>query len=296
MKILLLIAAVVFLVIVLVIGVLLLVLRVHHNHTETEPAAVIETEEPTTPHFLFDDPVLGEIWVPDLEGVAHCSYDRDNYVEKDGWRYYTEDGEITSTIGIDVSSHQEEIDWEQVKAAGIDFAFIRCGYRTYETGSLFEDEYFRQNIEGAQAAGLEVGLYFYSQAITAAEARKEAEKAIELAKDYTFTYPIAYDWETVETDDARTDGMTKERLTACTLAFCNTIRDAGYTPVIYQNAETALNLLDLTKLTEYDLWLAEHRDASGYYYDYRIWQYCSDGTVPGITGDVDLNICYTPYH
>ena len=295
LKVLLLVVAIFLLCIVTAIGIVMLLFQIREDSRARQQYEIMETEPPTGPKFLFDDPWEGEIWVPDLEGVAHCSYDRAGLVNRNGRKYYLEDGEITSAVGIDVSFCQEDIDWEQVKASGIEFAFIRCGCRTYGSGKLTEDTHFRQNMEGAQAAGMDVGVYFFSQAITAAEAKEEAEFVLSLVDGYDFTYPIAFDWEFVDSVNARTNGLSEEMLTSCTTVFCNTIRNAGYTPIIYQNAGTALSNLDLTKLTDYDLWLADHNSYSSYYYDYRIWQYCSDGRVPGISGDVDINICFKPY-
>ena len=294
-RILLLIVAALLLLLVLFIGIFMLAVNIKEEKDARSELEMLETEEPTGPRFLFDDPWEGEIWVPDLEGVAHCSHDRADNVKRNGRMYCVEDGQITSAVGIDVSFCQENIDWEQVKASGIEFAFIRCGCRTYGSGKLMEDDYFRQNMEGAQAAGLDVGVYFFSQAITAAEAKEEAEFVLALINGYEFTYPVAFDWEVVDNEYARTNDISNEMLTSCTSVFCNTIRDAGYTPIIYQNAGTALSKLDLTKLTDYEMWLADHNSASGYYYDYRIWQFSSTGHVPGITGDVDMNICFKPY-
>ncbi|MBR3631150.1 MAG: glycoside hydrolase family 25 protein [Oscillospiraceae bacterium] len=295
LKVVLLVFAIILLCIVTGLGTAMLLLQLRADIRERNSHQTIETEEPTGPSFLFHDPFEGDIWVPDLEGVAHCSYDPSKIVNRNGRKYYVEDGQITSAVGIDVSFCQEEIDWEQVKASGIVFAFIRCGCRTYGSGRVVEDTYFRQNMEGALAAGMDVGVYFYSQAINPSEARTEAEFVLGLVEGYDLTYPIAFDWEFVDNTNARTNDISREMLTSCTKVFCDTIQKAGYTPIIYQNCGTALSMLDLTKLTDYDLWLADHNSSATYYYDYRIWQYCSDGHVPGITGDVDVNICYRPY-
>ena len=295
LKVMLLVAAVILLCIVTAVSVVMLLFRLKENRNATHTPEIIETEEPTSPRFLFHDPFEGDIWVPDLEGVAHSSHDPATLIRRNGRIYNTEDGQITSAVGIDVSFCQENIDWEQVKASGVDFAFIRCGCRTYGSGKLMEDDYFRQNMEGAQAAGIDVGVYFFSQALDAKEAKQEADFVLALVDGYELTYPIAFDWEFVENDSARTNGTDKETLTSCTKTFCDTIRDAGYTPVIYQNSETALTMLDLTQLTNYEIWLADHNSFPTYYYDFRIWQYSSSGSVPGISGDVDVNICYKPY-
>lgn len=241
------------------------------------------------------DPALGQIWLPVLEGVPECSHDAERLVTRNGLTYYLDQNRICSTLGVDVSSHQGEIDWETVKAAGIDFAILRCGFRGYGSGQLAVDERFDQNIQGALAAGIEVGVYFYSQAISVAEAIEEAEMTLALIGDSPVTYPVVYDWEIVPEDEARTDSMTVDLLNDCTKAYCDTIREAGLNPMVYQNKRTSLLKLDLQQLTDYDFWLAEYNDEATYFYDYRIWQYCSDGSIPGISGDVDLNVCFVPY-
>ena len=280
--------------ITLIVGAFMILFRIR-DHFRENPVIIEETEPATEPSFLFNDPEYGEIWVPDLPGVAHCSYEPENTVVRNGRMYYIEDEKITSVTGVDVSYAQEHIDWEQVKASGIDFAFIRCGCRTYGSGKLAEDTLFREHMEGALAAGLDVGIYFFSQAITIKEAEEEAAFVLALADGYDLTYPIVFDWEAVTEDEARTDNLSDEDLVACTRAFCSKIKEAGYTPMIYQNAETILSRLDLTQLADYDVWLAEHGRLSGYYYDYRIRQYSSEAKVPGIRGDVDINICFKPY-
>lgn len=266
--------------------------------TEAETTAATEASpfyRTTGEKILLEEGGYGEIWLPVLADVPACSHDPEQTVNRNGLNYYIEDGKITSVVGVDVSAHQKEIDWQTVKAAGVGFAMIRCGFRGYGSGELAIDPYFDANVQGALAAGLDVGVYFYSQAITPQEAVEEAEMTLALVGDYPLTYPIVYDWETVSTDTARTDGMAVDTLTDCTIAFCETIKAAGFTPMVYQNKRTTLLKLELPALTDYDFWLAEYNDAATYYYDYRMWQYCSDGHIPGIAGDVDINICYQPY-
>jgi GH25 family lysozyme M1 (1,4-beta-N-acetylmuramidase) len=240
-------------------------------------------------------PGVGQMWLPVLADVKACERDKANMVLRNGQQFYLDDQKITSKLGIDVSSYQNDIDWNAVKDAGIDFVFIRCGFRGYGSGAIVPDKNFDRNVQGAQAAGLNVGVYFYSQAVTVEEAVEEAETTISLIGDYTLTYPVVYDWEMVPEDVARTDNMTVDDLTDCTIAFCDRIRKAGFTPMVYQNKRLSLLKLDLPRLRNYDFWLAEYNDQATYYYDYRIWQYCSDGHVPGIDGVVDMNICYQPY-
>ena len=230
-----------------------------------------------------------------LADVPACEYQADQYVTRNGLMYYTENGKVTSKFGIDVSAHQEEIDWPTVRKAGVEFAMIRAGYRGYTGGSLVIDDYFEQNVQGAQEAGIDVGVYFYSQAITPEEALEEAELVLSLIADKEITYPVVYDWELVTNDVARTDDVSVRTLTQCSIAFCERIQQAGYIPMVYQNKRTSLLKLDLPELTDYDFWLAEYNDEATYYYNYQMWQYASDGTVPGVNGHVDVNICFKDY-
>ncbi len=260
--------------------------------------AVIEKEEAfyqlDGKKILMNDSTYGEIFVPVYEDVPASTINTDNITMRNGYAFYSENGENVSTLGVDISEFQGDIDWTQVKQAGIDFAFIRIGYRTYGDGIVTYDSAFQRNIEGAQAAGIKVGAYFYSQAITVEEAVDEADHVIDALAPYDITYPVVYDWEIVH-DAARTDSVSVETLADCCVAFCERIKDSGYTPMIYQNRETAMHKLDLPRIKDYDFWLAEYDEKPIYYYDFKIWQYSNTGRIPGIEGNVDLNICFKPY-
>ncbi len=228
--------------------------------------------------------------------VPPCRYDLSLLQCEEQVFRYSEDGVVTSRFGIDVSSHQPGIDWEAVRAAGVEFVFVRAGFRGYETGKLVQDECFDQNMQGALDAGLDVGVYFYSQAVTPAEALEEAELTLSMMEGYDITYPVVFDWEIItHADYARTSNVSMSNLTDCTIAFCEAIRNAGYEPMFYQNKETALTKLDLELLTDYGFWLAEYEALPSYPHHFDIWQYTAKGTVPGIEGTVDLNICFTDY-
>lgn len=195
-----------------------------------------------------------------------------------------------SVNGIDVSSYQEEIDWEKVKADGIDFAIIRVALRGYESGKLVEDPYARINLENARNAGLEVGVYIFSQAVNVEEALEEAEFLLDIIKDYEITMPVVFDWEQVGVETARTENMDPETLTTATLEFCRMVEEAGYTPMVYFNRYQAKHLMDLSRLTDYDFWLAAYTDRMTYGYKVRMWQYTDRGRVDGIEGGVDVNV------
>ena len=202
--------------------------------------------------------------------------------------------------GIDVSEFQGYIDWQQVKDSGIDFAFIRIGCRTYADGGIIYDSKFKENLYSADRAGIHTGAYFFSQALTVEEAIKEADAVIECIKPFNITYPVVFDWEIIYEDYARTDEISTDSLTDCCIAFCERIKEAGYTPMIYQNTSTLLSMLDLSRIQQYDLWLAEYIEDEGDmptfdHHDFQVWQYASDGRVSGISTDVDMNISFKDY-
>ncbi|MBE6921849.1 MAG: hypothetical protein E7465_01545 [Ruminococcaceae bacterium] len=194
--------------------------------------------------------------------------------------------------GIDVSYYQGDIDWDKVKASGIEFAMIRLGYRGYgEEGKLVEDNLFEQNIKGALEAGLQVGVYFFSQAITVAEAEEEADFVLKRIAGYELTMPVVYDWEYISAE-ARTANMDRRTLTDCYLAFCGKIQEAGYTPMAYFNTYQSRSLMNLTELEDYPFWLALYSDRMTYPYRIEMWQYTDSGRVPGIQGNVDINLYF----
>lgn len=204
------------------------------------------------------------------------------------------------TLGIDVSSHQKEVDWQAVAASGIQFAMIRAGYRGYTQGSLNVDPYFERNIRGALAAGLDVGIYFFSQAVTVDEAIEEARYTMELISGYPITYPVVFDWERQDKDNSRTRNTSTDAITAAAVAFCETVKKAGYTPMMYASPSKVYNTLgdSMGYLTGYPFWLAHYTKnmaPSSYRYDFDMWQYTSSGRVPGVQGNVDMNICLTDW-
>ncbi len=198
-----------------------------------------------------------------------------------------------SVLGIDVSEWQGEIDWQQVKDAGVEFVMVRVGWRGSEQGVLAEDTYARANLTGAAEAGIKVGAYIFSQAITPDEAVEEANFLLDIVKDYTIHMPLVFDWEFIDAE-ARTGNMDAETLTACAKAFCNTVQLAGYTPMIYFNTNQSFQMLELRELVDYPFWLAQYDTVLNYPYKIDMWQYTETGTVPGIATAVDINL-YFPW-
>lgn len=194
-------------------------------------------------------------------------------------------------LGVDVSSHQGQIDWAQVRAAGVEFAIIRLGFRGYGNGELKIDQRALENLKNAKAAGLDVGAYFFSQAISPEEAVEEARFALEILNGMALDLPIAYDWEYIS-DTARTANVDSATLNACAVAFCETVAAAGYQPMTYFNPDLALRMLDILALQQkgYPFWLAAYTQEMTYPYRVDFWQYTGSGTVAGIQTIVDVNL------
>ena len=218
------------------------------------------------------------------------AYDYSCFFDENGLKRYETDT-VIGLPGIDVSSYQGEIDWKAVRDAGVEFAMIRLGYRGYASGELDLDDCFQSNMEGAQAVGLPVGVYFFSQALNEEEAVQEAEYVLEYLQGYELQYPVIFDWEEIAVD-ARTDDMNMVLLTGCAKAFCETIEQAGYEAGVYFNQEYGYTQMNLQSLKDYYFWLAEYRENPTFYYDFQMWQYTNEGHVPGIPEQVDLNIAF----
>lgn len=200
-------------------------------------------------------------------------------------------GSVKSSAGIDVSQHNGQIDWEAVAADGIEFAMIRVGYRGYTRGEIYLDERFAENYAGARAAGLKVGTYFFSQAVSVEEAKEEADFTLDALKGLKLDLPVVFDWETIGEENARADDIDRDTLTACTLAFCKAV-SKKFDAMIYTNAYQGYYLLNLGELADYPIWFAGYAQTPIFYYRFDIWQYTNEGTVAGIEGSVDLNICF----
>ena len=208
---------------------------------------------------------------------------------------FASDGTLVTssgTFGIDVSKWNGNIDWNSVKSSGASYAIIRCGYRGSSTGALITDPKFAANISGANAAGLKVGVYFFTQAVNEKEAVEEASMVLDLVKKYKISYPIFLD---VESSGGRADGIDKGTRTAVCKAFCATIQNSGYTAGVYANKTWLNSKIDAGALGSYKIWLAQYAAAPSYGGRYNLWQYSSKGSVPGIKGNVDMNQSYLGY-
>lgn len=204
-----------------------------------------------------------------------------------------DDGNITAHRGIDVSKFQGEIDWNAVKNDGIEYAFIRLGYRGYESGKIVTDEQYEANIAGCNEAGVDCGVYFFTEAVSEAEAVEEADYVLENLGDYHIELPIVIDVEqSANVNKSRTKDITKEERTQIVKAFCERIKSAGYTPMIYGNLKSLMIMTDVKELEEYDRWFAYYHYPLIFPYKMRYWQYSATGTVAGVKGDCDMNLCF----
>ena len=235
--------------------------------------------------------------LPEPQLIRTNTYHNDSYSLDEETGYLSYLGSWHAR-GIDVSAHQKEIDWSRVAATGMRFAMVRAGYRGYTQGTIQKDAYFDANMSGALANGMEVGVYFFSQALTPAEAEEEAYQLLEWMEPYHVTYPVVFDWEEQDKEDSRTQGCDGNTVTACALAFCKVIEDAGYIPMTYGSPRKVYNGgLALEYLQDYPFWLAHYTidtAPTSFRYHYSMWQYSSSGAVDGIEGRVDLNICLVP--
>lgn len=226
-----------------------------------------------------------------LSNVPKHTYVMKAFRHQGSMLFYEGDERFEYKIGVDVSHHQGEINWEKVKAAGIDFAFLRIGYRGYGTeGSINLDQQFERNIKNAQAAGIDVGVYFFAQAINEEEAKEEAEFVLEHLKLYHLQLPVVYDPESILDAKARTDDVSGEQFTRNTRVFCELIKEAGYEPMVYSNMLWEAFELDMTKLSDIPVWYADYEPLPQTPYEFEFWQYSNNGHIDGIGTRVDMDI------
>ncbi len=246
-------------------------------------------------HFKIELSDGSDEWLTINEKRAKNTYDFTKLVNNDGRLKYEMDGNKTSFIGIDVSRYQADIDFKLVKADGIDFVMIKVGSRGYQTGKLTLDEYFEKNITAAKEAGLDVGVYFSSQAVSIQEAAEEANVVIQALNGRLLEYPVAFDMELVPNDTCRIQNLTKEERSLITATFINTMAAAGYKTICYGNEEWLCKKIDLTNLPSVSVWLSDDDEMPDYPYQYVMWQYSKQGAVKGINGEVNMDICFIDY-
>ena len=190
------------------------------------------------------------------------------------------------------TSYQGDIDWKKVAASGIRYAILRAGFRGYGSGKLVVDKKFDANIKGATAAGIKVGAYFFSQAVTEEEAREEARTAVEHLQGYEVTLPVVVDVENISYDEARADELDKETRTDVTLAFLDEVEKSGYKPMLYTGLLVYFHYLDQSRIWQYPLWYAFYTENLYFPYKISCWQYTDSASVQGIKGNVDMSIWF----
>ncbi len=253
-------------------------------------------ETPEDPHagqVLVNDG-FNDVWITPIEGVEVNELKKEDFDNDAGKVVYT--GEDYDTIlGIDVSEWQGDIDWKQVADSGVKFAYIRSGYRGYTKGTLKEDPCFQQNMKGASDNGIQTGVYFLSQAVNVAEAMEEARYVLEQTEGFDLDLPIVFDWEKYDAEqfpDARTNDVELSIMSECAVAFCETIKAAGRDAGVYFNLQYGYYGFDLGRLKDFMLWVADPTDYPKFYYSGNIWQYTHGGEVPGIEGQVDMDLMF----
>lgn len=259
------------------------------------------TEEPQTDpskdgkHTLVVNADGEEEWVLISPYLPRHEYDFTKLVcQSDRMKYYSE-GKQVSYIGADISKLQDYVDFSLVKQAGLDFVMVRVGARGYSSGQLVMDDYFNENVERALEAGLQVGVYFFSQAVTPEEAEEEADLVLESIRDYRITYPVAFYMDEIAGDTARTDRLTREEKTEIAKTFLSKVQEAGYLPMLCGDKEWLIKQVDLSKLSEYEIWLSQLTAVPDYPYKFSMWQYSVTGSVDGIAGYTNLNISFVDY-
>lgn len=254
----------------------------------------------TDPHegqvYLYDG--FDWIWMTPVEGVPVNDITETDISWSGKTPSYT-GSDYDFQRGIDVSYHQHDINWTRVKNAGYDIAIVQVGRRGYTKGGLAEDDNYVANIEGALKAGMQVGVYFFSQAINVQEAIEEAEMTLRLIEPYRdqITMPVYYDWEKIYEYDTepRTLGLDTTVLSDCAVAFCETVREAGYRPGVYFSRHTGYYGIDLSRLQDVHMWFAlPEAKYPSFYYHVDAWQYSFTGKVPGISTPTDVNLFFEP--
>lgn len=228
-----------------------------------------------------------QIVVDKIDNISLNDLDSSKFYNKNNFKYYD-----NSLVVIDVSSHQDEIDWKKVKDSGVDGVMVRVAYRGYTEGQIYEDSYFKYNIQEALNNNLKVGIYFFSQAINENEAIEEAEYTYNLIKNYDITLPVAFDWEIINENNSRTKDFSSNKLTSIARSFCDKIKNKGYQPMIYFNQYLGYTYYDLSEFSDCKFWYVEYDDTPNFTYKFDMWQYTEKASVSGIHGAVDANILF----
>ena len=278
------------------------------QETEVQPAETTEEKEAATvnrPQVIVSDdnkPKVTNVYIPARERILGQipvnSYKTENFYIEDGFMaYHDDEGNKISHLGVDLSYHQENVNWDELAASGIEFVILRCGYRGYSEGGLVKDEKFDEYAKACNDRNIPLGVYFFTQAVSVEEAEREAEFTIDLIKDYKISYPVVIDTEYVSDKDARTnlEEIDEDLRSSMCIAFCEKIKEAGYYPMIYASENWIRRELDLEALQEYDFWAPQYLEENDFMYDFTIWQYTERGFIQGVDEQVDLDISMVDY-
>ncbi|MEZ3462510.1 MAG: glycoside hydrolase family 25 protein [Lachnospiraceae bacterium] len=234
-------------------------------------------------------------WVDINEDISRNKYDLSKLTYQKPFMNYYEDGKLVSKCGVDISANQGDVDFGKLKSAGCDFVMLKVGARGYSSGNIVSDENFQDNLKAAKKAGLDIGVYFCSQAVSKAEAREEADELLDAISGSSVKYPVAFVMETVDDDMARIEALDMADRTQVAKAFMDRVEDAGYKPMIYGDKEWLLTMVDMENLQDYDVWFAQDSDEPEYPYEFGMWQYDSDASVKGISGDATMIMSFKDY-
>lgn len=264
---------------------------------QEEPSPPADKDDPATDglHTLIVHDNGEEEWVSINQYLARNDYDYSGLVYQKPLMKYYENNTRVSYVGVDISKTQDYVDFYELKRAGIEFVMLRIGQRGYSSGEITMDEYFMDNLKRASDAGLDVGVYFFSQAVTVEEAEEEAQFVIDTLSENKIQYPVVFSMDTIPNEVSRIDSLDKMERTNIALAFMDKIRENGYFPMIYGDKEWLIQKLSLGSMIGYDVWLSQEKDIPDYPYQFVMWQYTTHGSVAGIAGDANMNICFIDY-
>ena len=276
-----------------------------NNAAAEEKEGISEAETVSKPMVIVSDKDkvnVTNVYIPARERVLGQipvnSYKLENFYIEDGYMaYHDDEGNKLSHLGVDLSYHQENVDFAALKESGVEFVMLRCGYRGYSEGGLVKDEKFDEYAAACNEYGIPLGVYFFTQAVSVEEAVREAEFTIDLIRDYDISYPVALDTEYVSEKGARTNSeeIDEDLRSEMCIAFCRKISEAGYYPMIYASENWIRRDLNYEALQEYDFWAPQYLEENDFMYDFTIWQYTERGFIKGVDEEVDLDISMVDY-
>lgn len=234
-------------------------------------------------------------WVDISRDISKNDYNYSNLKYQKPVMNYYEEGKLVSKCGADISANQGEVDFAKLKKAGCDFVMLKIGARGYSSGNIVLDANYKDNLKAAKKAGLEIGVYFCSQAVNKSEAREEADELMDAIADYSVKYPVAFVMENVENDMARIEALDVDDRTSIAKAFLDRVYDEGYTAMIYGDKEWLLTMVDMERLSDYEVWYAQDSKEPDYPYEFGMWQYASDASINGASGKVAMSMSFTDY-